>query len=265
MTISLFVCRDQIMEQSTQSHKNRLLELIGINDIERLRPHLEHVGFEYKQTLYESNIPIEWVYFPVEGVASLVNTMRNGSEVEVGTIGNEGMVGLPVVLGDLITSANAYVQVPGSGLRMRSSILRDAMRDSVSIRTVMLRYAHAFLSQVTQIAACAHLHPVDQRCCRWLLMTHDRVQTDHFLLTQEFLAMMLGVRRSSVTTVANRLKRKKLIDYKRGHVTVVDRAGLEHCACECYATMKAEFDRLLGSPLGPIEREPEAQPTRRRG
>jgi CRP-like cAMP-binding protein len=253
------------MEQPTQSHKNRLLELIGVNEIERLRPHLEHVRFEYRQALYEPNIPIGWVYFPIEGVASVVNTMRNGSEVEVGTIGNEGMVGLPVVLGDSVTPANAYVQVPGSGLQMRSSILRAAMREGASIRTVLLHYAHAFLSQVTQIAACAHLHSVDQRCCRWLLMTHDRVQTDHFLLTQEFLAMMLGVRRTSVTTVANRLRRKKLIDYKRGEVTVLDRAGLESCSCECYAVMKAEFDRLLGAPLGPTERQHEARPTRRSG
>lgn len=253
------------MEQPTQSHKNRLLELIGVNEIERLRPHLEHVRFEYRQALYESNIPIEWVYYPIEGVVSVVNTMRNGSEVEVGTIGNEGMVGLPVVLGDSITPANAYVQVPGSGLRMRSSILREAMRESVSTRTVMLHYAHAFLSQVTQIAACAHLHSVDQRCCRWLLMTHDRVQTDHFLLTQEFLAMMLGVRRTSVTIVANKLKRRKLIDYKRGDVTILDRTGLESGSCECYAAMKAEFDRLLGAPLGPTEQEPAVQPTRRSG
>jgi CRP-like cAMP-binding protein len=252
------------MEQPTQSHKNRLLELLGINEFERLRSHFEDVSFEYKQTLYQPNTPIEWVYFPVKGVASLVNTMRDGSEVEVGTIGNEGMVGLPVVLGDNVTPTHAYVQVPGSGLRLSSSILREAMRESVSTRTVMLHYAHAFLSQVTQLAACAHLHSVDQRCCRWLLMTHDRVQTDNFLLTQEFFAMMLGVRRTSVTTVANKLKRRKMIDYKRGHVTVLDRAGLESCSCECYAAMKVEFDRLLGSPLGPIEPEPEAQPTRRR-
>jgi len=252
------------MEQATQSFKNRLLELLGVNEFERLRPHLERVSLEYRQTLYEPNVPIEWIYFPVEGVASLVNTMRDGSEVEVGTVGNEGMVGLPVVLGDDVTPTNAYIQVPGSGLRLRSAILREAMRESVSTRTVMLHYAHAFLSQVTQIAACAHLHSVDQRCCRWLLMTHDRVQTDHFLLTQEFFAMMLGVRRTSVTNVANKLKRKKIIDYKRGHVTILDRAGLENSSCECYAAMKAEFDRLLGSPLGSIEPEPEAQPTRRR-
>jgi CRP-like cAMP-binding protein len=253
------------MAQPTQSYKNRLLELLDVNEFERLRSHLEPVSLEYKQALYEANTPIEWVYFPVKGVASLVNTMRDGSEVEVGTVGNEGMVGLPIVLGDKISPTNAYVQVPGLGLRLRSAILREAMRDTISTRTVMLHYAHAFLSQVTQLAACAHLHPVEQRCCRWLLMTHDRVQTDHFLLTQEFFAMMLGVRRTSVTSTANRLKNKKVIEYKRGHVTILDRAGLEKCSCECYAVMKREFDRLLGSPLGSTEQEAEAQPTRRRG
>jgi CRP-like cAMP-binding protein len=149
-------------------------------------------------------------------------------------------------------------------LRLRSAILREAMRDTVSTRTVMLHYAHAFLSQVTQIAACAHLHAVEQRACRWLLMTHDRVQTDQFLLTQEFFAMMLGVRRSSVTSVANQLKHKKIIEYARGHVTILDRATLEKSSCECYAAMKGEFDRLLGSPLGATHQEPEVRTSLRK-
>jgi CRP-like cAMP-binding protein len=247
------------MKQTTQSYKNRLLELLDVSEFERLRSHLEPVSLEYKQALWKPNTPIEWVYFPVKGVASLVNTMRDGSEVEVGTVGNEGMVGLPIVLGDRISPTSAYVQVPGSGLRLRAVFLRDAMRDSLSIRTVMLHYAHAFLSQVSQIAACANLHPVDQRCCRWLLMTHDRVQTDEFLLTQEFFALMLGVRRTSVNSAANRLKSKKIIEYRRGHVTILDRAALERCSCECYAAMKREFDRLLGAPLGPAERVAEVE------
>jgi CRP-like cAMP-binding protein len=247
------------MVQSTQSYRNRLLELLDAEEFERLRSHLEPVSFQYKQALWEANVPIEWVYFPIKGVASLVTTMRDGSEVEVGTIGNEGMVGLPVVLGDKVSPTTAYVQVPGSGLRLRSTILGKAMGDNTSVRAVMLHYAHAFLSQVTQIAACAHLHPVEQRCCRWLLMTHDRVQTDHFLLTQEFFAMMLGVTRSSVTTTANKLKNKGIIDYKRGHVTILDRAALERCSCECYVVMKREFDRLLGSPLGSTDPEAEAE------
>jgi CRP-like cAMP-binding protein len=237
---------------STQSFKNRLLDLLGPNDLELLRPHLKPVNFEYKQALYEPNQPIEWVHFPVTGVVSLVNTMADGSAVEVGTIGNEGMVGLPIVLGDRVDPSSAYVQVPGAGLRLRASILEDKLRSSGSMRRVMLHYAHAFFSQIMQSAACAHFHSLDQRCCRWLLMTHDRVQSNEFLLTQEFLGMMLGVRRSSVTDAARTLKNKKIIDYRRGHVTVLDRSGLERLSCECYKVSKHEFDRLLGFPLGAV-------------
>jgi CRP-like cAMP-binding protein len=240
------------MPGSTQSFKNRLLDLLGPNDLEQLRPHLQPLTFEYKQVLYEPHRAIEWVHFPVTGVASLVNTMEDGSAVEVGTIGNEGMVGLPIVLGDPVDPSSAYVQVPGSGLRLRASILEEKLRTSSSMRRVMLHYAHAFFSQIMQSAACAHFHSLDQRCCRWLLMTHDRVQSDEFLLTQEFLGMMLGVRRSSVTEAARSLKKKKIIDYRRGNVTVLDRAGLEKRSCECYAVSKHEFDRLLGSPLGTV-------------
>jgi len=240
------------MPGSTQSFKNRLLDLLGANDLEQLRPHLQPLDFEYKQVLYEPNRAIEWVHFPVTGVASLVNTMEDGSAVEVGTIGNEGMVGLPIVLGDPVDPSSAYVQVPGSGLRLRASILQEKLRSSSSMRRVFLHYAHAFFSQIMQSAACAHFHSLDQRCCRWLLMTHDRVQSDEFLLTQEFLGMMLGVRRSSVTEAARSLKNKKIIDYRRGNVTVLDRSGLEKLSCECYAVSKHEFDRLLGSPLGTV-------------
>jgi CRP-like cAMP-binding protein len=241
------------MPGSTQSFKNRLLDLLSPNDLEQLRPHLLPLTFEYKQVLYEPDRPIEWVHFPVTGVASLVNTMENGSAVEVGTIGNEGMVGLPVVLGDPVDPSIAYVQVPGSGLRLRASILDEKIRNSGSMRRVMLHYAHAFFSQIMQSAACAHFHTLDQRCCRWLLMTHDRVQSDEFLLTQEFLGMMLGVRRGSVTQAARDLKKRKIIDYRRGHVTVLDRRGLERRSCECYGVSKREFDRFLGSPLGTVD------------
>lgn len=240
------------MPGSTQSFKNRLLDLLGPNDLEQLRPHHQPLDFEYKQTLHEPNRPIEWVHFPVTGVASLVNTMVDVSAVEVGTIGNEGMVGLPIMLADRLDASSAYVQVPGSGLRLRASILEEKLRSSSSLRRVMLQYAHAFFSQIVQSAACAHFHSLDQRCCRWLLMTHDRVQSDELLLTQEFLGMMLGVRRSSVTEAARGLKNKKIIDYRRGRVTVLDRAGLERLSCECYAVSKREFDRLLGSPLGTV-------------
>jgi CRP-like cAMP-binding protein len=227
-----------------------LLELLDPEDFARLGPHLEAVTFDYRQPLYAANERIEFVYFLFEGVASLVNTMANGAAAEVGTIGNEGIVGLPILLGDDLAPTTAYVQVPGAGWRLRAGVLTEEMARSEHTRTVMLHYAHAFFNQVAQSAACNHFHDVEQRCCRWLLMTHDRVQSNQFLLTQEFLGMMLGVRRSSVTAAAGALKHRKLIEYTRGRVTVLDRPGLEALSCECYAVSKAEFDRLLGRPLG---------------
>jgi CRP-like cAMP-binding protein len=242
------------MDQVLQSQRNRLLELLDRESFERLRPHLEHVTFDYKMPLNEQDRPIEFVYFPVKGVASLVNTMEDGSAAEVGTIGNEGMVGLPIILGDSVAPNSVYVQVPGEGLRLKAAILREALDRSRAMGQVMLHYAHAFFNQVAQSAACSHFHNVDQRCCRWLLMTHDRVQSEQFLLTQEFLGMMLGTRRSSVTLAANKLKKLKLIKYSRGHVTILDRSGIEQRACECYGVSKREFDRLLGPPGSPLKK-----------
>ncbi len=180
------------------------------------------------------------------GVGSLVNTMANGEAAEVGTIGNEGIVGLPLVLGDDRAPTSVYVQVPGAGLRMKATLFTKELAQSASMRMLMLRYTHAFFNQVTQSAACNHFHIIQQRCCRWLLMTHDRIQSDEFLLTQEFLAMMLGVQRTGVTAAAGALQRNGLIRYKRGNVTMIDRQGLKDRSCECYGVSKKEFDRLLG-------------------
>jgi CRP-like cAMP-binding protein len=233
-----------------QSQKNRLLAIMPPGDLDRLRPHLHGVTFDHKMPLYEADAPIRNVYFPIEGVASLVTSMADGFAVEVGTIGNEGIVGVPVILGDTVGPTNVYVQVPGAGLRLESSILKDLLERSSASRALMLRYVHAFFNQVAQSAACNIAHTVEQRCCRWLLMTHDRMQSDEFLLTQEFLAMMLGVTRSGVSDVGQTLKNLNLIDYHRGHITIRDRAGLENRSCECYAVSKREFDRLLGPARG---------------
>jgi CRP-like cAMP-binding protein len=238
------------MDRPTQSQRNRMLELLDPEDFDRLRPHLQHLNFEYKLPLYAGQKPIRFVYFPITGVASLVNTMTDGSAAEVGTIGNEGIVGLPIILGDSVAPTNVYVQVPGVGLRLEARFLTDALERSSNLRSIMSHYVHAFFNQVAQSAACNHFHSLEQRCCRWLLMTHDRVQSEQFLLTQEFLGMMLGVQRTSVTAVARTLKRRKLIDYKRGGVTILSRRGLEELSCECYAVSKHEFDRLLGPPRG---------------
>jgi CRP-like cAMP-binding protein len=225
---------------------NRLLLLLPDNDYERLRPHLEHVEFEYRKSLYEASRPIENVYFPISGVASLVIMTADGASAEVGTIGNEGMVGLPVCLGDPDAPSSVYVQVPGSALTMDARVFRDELDRSATLKPIMLRFAHAFFNQVAQSAACAHLHKVEQRCCRWLVMTGDRMPSGDFLLTHEFLGMMLGVRRTTVTDVMGGLQKAGLIRYRRGHVTIVDREALERRACECYDIWKREFDRLLG-------------------
>lgn len=225
---------------------NRLLSLLRREDRERLHHHLEPAVLEYKRPLYDTDQRIEFVYFIVSGVGSLVHTMANGQAAEVGTIGNEGFVGLPILLGDERGPTSVYVQVPGAGLRMEAERFREELRRSGPLRETMLRYAHAFFNQVAQSAACAHFHSLEQRCCRWLLMTRDRMPSDHFLLTQEFLAMMLGVRRAGVTVAAGALQRAGLIRYDRGRVAILDREGLQERACECYADSKAEFDRLLG-------------------
>jgi len=227
-------------------HANRLLRLLPHKDYERLRPHLQRIPLEYKQSLYTAHKAIGFVYFIETGVGSLVNTMANGGAAEAGTIGNEGVVGLPLLLGANRAPTCVYVQVPGVGLRMKATLFKKELARSASMRTVMLRYAHAFFNQVAQSAVCIQFHSLRQRCCRWLLMTHDRMQSDEFLLTQEFLAMMLGVQRTGVTAAAGALQRAGLIRYKRGNVTIIDRPGLERLSCECYDVSKMEFDRLLG-------------------
>lgn len=225
---------------------NRLLALLPRRDYARLHSHLEPVALEYRQSLYAANRPIAFVYFIQTGVGSLVNTMANGSAAEVGTVGNEGMVGLPLVLEDRRAPTTVYVQVPGAGHRIAAARFATEMARSASLRTVMHHYAHAFFNQVAQSAACNQFHSLEQRCCRWLLMTHDRMDGDDFLLTQEFLAMMLGVQRTGVSAAAGALQSAGLITYARGRVTIKDRRGLERRSCECYGISKREFDRLLG-------------------
>jgi CRP-like cAMP-binding protein len=239
-------CEMVASRRASDPHTNRLLDFLRPRDSKRLRPHLHRVALKYRQFLSRANKPIEFVYFIETGVGSLVNTMENGDAAEVGTIGNEGVVGLPLLLGDDRAPMDVYVQVPGTGLRMKATIFNRELARSASMRAVMLRYAHAFFNQVAQSAACNQFHSLEQRCCRWLLMTHDRVPSSDFLLTQEFLAMMLGVQRTGVTIAARALQRAGLIRYKRGNVTILDRRGLMRRSCECYGVSKREFDRLLG-------------------
>jgi CRP-like cAMP-binding protein len=236
----------------TEQRTNRLLTLLSDDDYERLRPHFSISKLSYRKVLYDARREIRNVYFPIDGVASLVLEMGNGAAVEVGTIGSEGMVGIPIVLGDRHAPSTVYVQVPGRALRMDARVFHQEVKRSPTLHAVLLRYIHALFNQVAQSAACAHLHKVEQRCCRWLLMTRDRMPSDEFLLTQEFLGMMLGVRRPSVSLTMTDLQKAGLIRYSRGRVNILNRNGLQKRACECYKISKLEFDRLLGdSPTKP--------------
>ena len=199
--------------KGADAHANRLLGLLPAKDYRRLHRHLRRIPLNYRQSLYRAHKPLGFVYFIETGVGSLVNTMANGEAAEVGTIGNEGMVGLPLLLGDDSAPTSVYVQVPGAGLRMTAALFSRELARSASMRPVMLRYAHAFFNQVAQSAACNQFHSIEQRCCRWMLMTHDRMHSDEFLLTQEFLAMMLGVQRTGVPAAAGALQRAGLIRY----------------------------------------------------
>ncbi len=225
---------------------NRLLALLPEAEYKRLEPHLEKVALPLREVLYEADKPIEHVFFPLTGVTSIVAEMEDGRIAEVGTIGNEGMAGLPVFLGAEKTPTLAFQQVPGEALRMRVDVFRKEIENAGTLTRVLHRYTQALFTQVAQAAACNRLHSTDQRCARWLLMTHDRVGTDEFLLTHEFLGQMLGVRRATVTEVAGTLHKAGLITYSRGKITVLDRQGLEAASCKCYQVIREDFDRLLG-------------------
>jgi CRP-like cAMP-binding protein len=230
--------------------RNRLLAMIPQREQERLAGELELVSLDLKQSLYKEDEPIEHVYFPISGVLSLVSQMEDGRAIEVATIGNEGMVGLPVFLQATRTSAHmAFAQIPGESLQMPADRFSDftAGAENGGLNVAMNRYTQALMSMIARAVACNALHSVQQRACRWLLTTHDRARSDEFLLTQEFLGQMLGVTRASVNEVARELQEADAIEYSRGRITILDRDQLESRACECYRVITAEFDRLLNS------------------
>jgi len=226
--------------------RNHLLDRLAPDDFGLLRPHLQEVRLGYLDPLYEGGDPVRFVYFPMSGVASLAKTMENGAAAEVGTTGNEGFVGLPLLLETEHAPTSVHMQVPGYALRLPARAFQSAFEQSRTLRRSLRRSAFALYNQTSQLVACNRFHDVEQRCARWLLMTHDRMPNDDFLLTHEVLSMMLGVRRSSVTIAAGRLSEMGLIDYRRGHVTIADRDGLEKRSCECYWSIRNEYERLMG-------------------
>ncbi len=228
--------------------QNRLLAALSPADHKRLAPYMETVHLEMKHVAFSPNRPIKYAYFPLTGIASMLTLMKGGKAVEVATIGNEGMVGLPLFLGVNVTPSQAFTQVPGDSIRIKAGPFQKEVARQGGFAKMLQLYTQALMVQISQGMACNGIHSIPQRTARWLLMTHDRVAAQKFPLSQEFLGQMLGVRRASVSEIASKLRQAGLIRYSRGVIEIVDRAGLEAASCECYSVIQQEFNRLLGAP-----------------
>lgn len=229
---------------------NRLLAALPAADAERLRPHLEDVPLERHQVLYEPNSAITRAYFPQVGVISLLTVLSNGPSVETAVIGREGVVGIPLLANHGVSPSRAVVQVSGRAAAIASERLEEALRQSLSLRELFGRYIHAFMAQVFQSVACNAVHSAEERFARWLLAAADRNASHSIALTHEFMAEMLGLGRPTVTLVARALQTARLIDYRRGQITITDRTGLEEVACECYWTVRRAYQQLLPLTYG---------------
>jgi CRP-like cAMP-binding protein len=234
------------MSKPLSGEGNKLLARLPKQERERLQQHFRRVRLEVKQVLFEINDPIDFAYFPLTGVVSAITLMIDGTNIEVATIGREGMFSLSALFGPETSPNRMIVQVEGEALRMEAQAFRAETREDRPLRRLIVLYHAAFMRQVSQAVACNGLHTVQQRCCRWLLMTHDRACSDEFYLTHEFLSHMLGVRRASVTEVLKPLQDGGLIRNRQGRITVLNRKGLEDMCCECYRTVEDDFERLLG-------------------
>lgn len=224
---------------------NHLFKCLSREERNRFLQHCESVNLVFGDILCELDEPIQHVYFPLEGFISLVISMEGHQPLEVGLIGNEGMLGATLALGVTDAPLKAVVQGSGSALRMTAAQFQHELRNSPSMLSTLNRYLYVLVMQLSQTAACTHFHEIEPRLARWLLMTHDRAHADHFHLTQEYLADMLGVRRSSITIAAGKLQQQKLISYIRGEINILDRKELEAASCECYSLLNDHYARLF--------------------
>jgi CRP-like cAMP-binding protein len=235
---------------ATPTSRNRLLAALPSGVLAELWPQLQSVELPFRHVLQAPGKPIEAVYFPETGWASMLAYMEDGDAAEVGLIGREGFIGLPVLLGADHDDIEAMVQGPGTALRMDARAFRQELQRLPALHDLLLRYALVHHGQVARTAACNGRHHTDQRLARWLLMGHDRAEGDEYPMTHEFLSMMLGVRRAGVTVSAGALQKAGHIQYRRGRITITDRPGLESVACECYGMVRRAQDRLFGLAEG---------------
>jgi CRP-like cAMP-binding protein len=229
-----------------ESLGNHLLAALPPEALERLKPHLEPITFTLGEGVYESGGHMRYVYFPTTSHVSLLYTMIDGSTAEMGLVGKEGVVGIALFMGGETTPNRAVVQGGGEAFRMKSKAMLDEFNRGGEFQHLLLRYTQALITQISQTAVCNRLHSVEQRLCRWLLMTHDLAQSDELEMTHEFISNMLGVRREGVTMAARRLQEMEMISYVRGHIRILDRPQLLAHVCECYQVVRDEHSRLLG-------------------
>jgi CRP-like cAMP-binding protein len=234
--------------------QNRLLNALPAEVLKRLTPSLELVLLPLGEVLYESGGQLNHVYFPTSSIVSLNYVIENGAAAEIAGVGNEGMIGISLLTGGNTTPSRAMVQTSGHCYRLKGRLMLEEFnriggRRTGAMHHLMLRYIQALMTQMSQTAVCNRHHSLEQQLCRWLLANLDRLPSNELTMTQELIASMLGVRREGITETAGNLQREGLISYRRGHITVLDRTGLEASACECYQVVKKEFRRLLGTPV----------------
>ncbi len=234
------------LSKPTNGLKNHVLKRLPVPTIRRLRKHLKEITVARRDVLLGINRPYRYVYFPESALVSLSTVLKDGTETEIASIGCEGMLGLPAFLGAKKNQRRAFCQMPGTVLRLPVAVLLKETHRGGPFADALHRYALALFTQLGQLATCNRRHTIEQRCCCWLLVTHDRVAGNSFDATHEFLSQMLSARRSGVTVIAGSLQRAGLISYTRGQITILNRKGLEKAACECYGVVRREFDRLLG-------------------
>ena len=226
-------------------NQNHLIAALPTAEFERLAPHLELVPLLLGDTLYEPGGQLEHVYFPTTAIVSLLYVMESGSSAEMAGVGNEGILGISLFMGGNTTPSSAVVLTAGHGYRLQARLLKEEFSRAGLVQRLLLRYTQALVTQMAQSAACNRHHSIEQQLCRWLLLTLDRLPSNELVMTQELVASTLGVRREGITEAAGKLQRAGVIRYRRGHISVLERPGLEARACECYAVVRKEIDRLL--------------------
>lgn len=247
------------MSFAANPRANRLLAALPQAELRCWLPQLEWVALPLGQVLYESGMSLSHAYFPTSAIIPLLYVTQDGATSEIAVVGNEGVVGIPLLMGGKSTTSRAMVQVAGEGFRIKAQALKDALDRSGPVKDLLLRYTMALMTETAQTAVCNRHHTVDQHLCRWLLQSLDRLQGKDIVITQELIAHMLGVRREGVTDSALKLQKAGLISYTRGHIRVLDREGLEKRVCECYAVVKKEYARLLPETLREVAEDGESR------